>query len=165
MPITYDNIATTTISSATSSITFSSIPNTYTDLRIVLTLVAGATQYMQMDFNGDTGGTNFSETWIDSSGTAIATSKTTNQSFIDLSQRTASSGSVTFYAIDILGYRGSTLKTCLLESNQDANGSGFVGRIVGLWRSTSAITTVRLFSSANIYGVGTVATLYGIKNA
>lgn len=164
MPITYDNIATTTIGSATSSITFSSIPNTYTDLRIVLTLVAGATQYMQMDFNGDTS-TNYAVTWIDSSGTAIANGRTTNANYIDLSQRTASSGSVTFYAIDILGYRGSTLKTCLQESNQDANGSGFVGRQVGLWRSTSAITTVRLFSGANIYGVGTVATLYGIKNA
>jgi hypothetical protein len=164
MPITYDPISTTTLSSATSSITFSSIPATYTDLRIVLNLVSNATQYMQLDFNGDTG-TNYSETWIDASPSARATSRTANSNYIDLSQRTANSGTVTFYAIDIFAYAGSTFKTCLQESNQNYNGSGFVSRQVGMWRSTSAITSIRLNSGASIYGVGTTATLYGIKNA
>lgn len=164
MPITYDPISTTTISSATSSITFSSIPATYTDLRVVLNLVAGATQYMQMDFNGDTG-TNYSITFLDANASTRATGRTSNANYIDLSQRTASNATTTFYAINIFSYAGSTFKTCLQESNQNYNGSGFVGRQIGMWRSTSAITSVRLFSGVNIYGVGTTATLYGIKNA
>jgi hypothetical protein len=48
----------------------------------------------------------------------------------------------------------------------DKNGSGAVWQIVGLWRSTSAITSINFFSSTgNNFAIGTTATLYGIKNA
>ena len=164
MPITYDNIATTTLGSAASSITLSSIPATYTDLRLTLNLVAGATQYMQLQYNGDTA-SNYSVTWIDGSGSAAAASRNFNADYIDLTQRPTTSGTVTFYTVDIFSYAGSTFKTCLQSSNQDNNGSGWVGRQVGLWRSASAINSIRLFSGGSIFGTGTTATLYGIKNA
>jgi len=164
MPLTYDRIATTTLGSATSSISFNSISSSYTDLRLSLSLTAGVTQYLQMDYNGDTG-SNYAVIWMDGSGSAAASGRNINASYIDLSQRTAASGSATFYAIDIFSYAGNTFKTCLQEYNQDNNGSGFVGRQVGLWRSTSAITSIRLWSSGNIFGAGTTATLYGILRA
>ena len=71
MTATYDPIATTTLGSAASTITFSSIPNTFTDLRLVLfgvTLNATGT-YNQIRFNNDTG-TNYSWTQLLGNGSA-----------------------------------------------------------------------------------------------
>jgi hypothetical protein len=72
----------------------------------------------------------------------------------------------TFFSYDFFSYAGSTFKTILIEQNQDLNGSGSVIRRVGLWRDTSAITTI-FFDTATVNGfpTGTTATLYGIKNA
>jgi hypothetical protein len=165
MPITYEPISTTTLSSAASSITFSSIPATYTDLRLVLVLKSAATQYAQFRVNGDTG-SNYSYTWMDGSGSGSpAAGNGNNDSLIYLSQRTITSGQVAFFTLDIFSYAGSTNKTILITNNQDENGSGYVGIQVGLWRSTSAINTINLISGVSIYDAGTTATLYGIKNA
>jgi hypothetical protein len=66
----------------------------------------------------------------------------------------------------MFSYAGSTFKSCLVERNADFNGSGQVARQVGLWRSTSAITSISLFDPfGNGYGTGTIATLYGILKA
>ena len=63
MASTYEPIATTTLGSAASSITFSSIPATYTDLRLVLVHTPSAsTGNAQMQFNSDTA-TNYSYTY------------------------------------------------------------------------------------------------------
>jgi len=65
--------------------------------------------------------------------------------------------------IDIFNYSGNTNKTVLWAESSDKNGSGAVSRNVGLWRNTSAITTIQLSdSSSRNFGVGTTATLYGI---
>jgi hypothetical protein len=164
MPITYDNIATTTLSSAASTITFSSIPATYTDLRLVLLLRSAATQYVTFRLNGDSG-SNYSYTWLDGSGSAAASGRGTNDSLIYISQRTITSGQNAFFTLDLFSYAGSTNKTILTTNNQDENGSGFVGTQVALWRNTSAINTINLTSGVSIYGIGTTATLYGILKA
>jgi hypothetical protein len=65
---------------------------------------------------------------------------------------------------NVFSYAGSTCKITLNTAAEDLNGSGNVRGLVGLWRSTSAITSLRIygFSGSNITGT---ATLYGIKNA
>jgi hypothetical protein len=66
---------------------------------------------------------------------------------------------------NIFSYAGSTNKTCLIESSEDKNGSGSTVRTVGLWRDTSAITSIEVLMSSSTFATGTIATLYGIKNA
>jgi hypothetical protein len=164
MPATYEPIATTTLGSAASAITFSSIPATYTDLRLVLVLKSAVSQYAQFRLNGDTG-SNYSYTWMDGSGSAAAAGNGNNDSAIYISQRTTPSGTNALFTFDFFSYAGSTFKTILTTNNQDNNGSGYVGIQVGLWRSTSAINAINLISGVSIYDAGTTATLYGIKNA
>jgi hypothetical protein len=54
----------------------------------------------------------------------------------------------------------------LLTGGTDNNGSGGVTRSVGLWRSTSAITSISLFiDGTTTFSTGTTATLYGILKA
>jgi hypothetical protein len=55
MATTYEPIATTTLGTAAASITFSSIPATYTDLRLVVMCKLLAHQLLMFRFNSDTG--------------------------------------------------------------------------------------------------------------
>lgn len=164
MPTTYEPIATTTVGTATNLISFSSIPATYTDLRLVLVLNSAVSQYANFTLNGDSG-SNYSYSWMDGSGSTAAGGNGNNDSLVYLSQRTTPNGLNALFTLDFLSYAGSTLKTILTTNNQGDDGSGYVGIQVALWRSTSAINTINLNSGANIYGIGTTATLYGIKNA
>lgn len=163
MPATYEAISTTTLGSAATSITFSSIPGTYTDLRVVLTLkpASGTRPYLQ--FNSDTGN-NYSRTALYGDGTAADTLRSSNVANISITP--ADSSQVSLWTYDILSYAGSTNKTVLGTTSQDENGSGYVSRAVGLWRNTSAITTIYLYSTvSNSFASGTTATLYGILKA
>ncbi len=160
-------IATTTLGSAASTITFSSISGSYTDLRLVLVgnTASGASDYgINMIFNSDST-TVYSATEIYGSGSSAASSRVTGQAFISLiSLYGIKSSPPSLWTADIFSYAGSTFKTVLINGNSDYNGSGSVNNRVGLWRSTSAITSLSLsIPSAGInFAAGTTATLYGI---
>jgi hypothetical protein len=159
MPATYEPIATTTLGTATSSFTFSSIPATYTDLRLVIGWVSGTNPRIR--FNSDTA-TNYSQTAMYGDGTA-ATFAQTNQNGLNIYAYGVST-EPPFYTLDLFSYTGSTNKTCLVTGSEDKNGSGSVYRSVGLWRGTAAVTSLTVFGSGN-FSVGTNATLYGILKA
>ena len=165
MPSTYEPIATTTLGSAAASITFSSIPATYTDLRLVLsgTVTVGGYGFYAR-FNSDSG-TNYSRSNLFGDGSSAGTNAAvTNTSTPYQSQSGMSSTVPTLYEFDIFSYAGSTYKTMLSKASEDKNGSGTVALFVTLWRSTSAINSVS-FINGNTFAAGTTATLYGIKNA
>lgn len=165
MAATYEPIATTTLSSAASSITFSSIPSTYTDLRIVLVATASA-GYPKLQFNSDTA-TNYSETYLRGDGTSATSSRQSNvaQLYLDGLGSGISSTIPMLYTVDIFSYAGSTYKTALWVKSGDTNGGGETMSNVGLWRSTAAITTVTITESSGTLNAGTTATIYGIKAA
>jgi hypothetical protein len=164
MALTYDSIATTTLGTAASSITFSSISSAYTDLRIVFNFVGTGNFNTLMRFNSDSG-SNYSETYIRGNGTAASSARRTSQTSHQINISSSDTTNWEFYIIDIFSYAGSTNKTSLWSLAQDRNGSGNTGAFVGLWRNTSAITSVSFTTSASNYEVGTTATLYGILRA
>jgi hypothetical protein len=158
-------IASQTLSSETTSITFSSIPATYTDLRIVFSVVKPVSGNVagRIRFNSDTG-SNYSYTWLVGNGTSATSGRGTSTAELELFTGSAvTTTNPQLQMIDIFSYAGSTFKTVLWAESSDKNGSGAVSRNVGLWRNTSAITTIQLSdSSTRNFGVGTTATLYGI---
>lgn len=166
MPATYEPIATATLGSAAASITFSSIPATYTDLRLVL--VATATTggiNANVRFNGDTA-TNYSNTALGGDGSTAQSVAATSQTFNQLTVFNGINATIpTLRTMDVFSYAGSTFKTALTSESNDFNGSGSVARTVQLWRSTSAISTILIYASSSTFATGTTATLYGIKNA
>lgn len=165
MPTTYEPIATQTLGSAAASITFSSISSAYTDLRLAIvgryTSGGGNTR---IRFNGDTA-SNYSSTRIAGDGTSASSDRLTNQTFQRLSFNGNSSTIPDFLTVDVFSYAGSTFKTSLITSSEDYNGSGVVIRAVGLYRSTSAISSIEISLDSSTFATGTTATLYGIKNA
>ena len=168
MPATYEPIATTTLGSAASTITLSSIPATYTDLRLVVTGAATSVGiYLNARFNSDSG-TNYSVTSLLGTGASAISGRTTSAAQMLLSTNQLTTTNPSMVTMDIFSYAGSTYKTSLNTASNDKNGSGITLRNVGLWRSTSAITSITLldtYGGGGQFDAGTTATLYGILKA
>lgn len=165
MAATYEPIATTTLGTATSSITFSSIAASWTDLRLVLNFSKETTgnQAPLLRFNSDTG-TNYSSTNVRGDGSAAASSRTIGYTALWDGVGFLSNPTPGLITTDIFSYTGSTYKTALTTKSYDMNGSGQTINEVGLWRSTAAITSITISATTN-FAIGTIATLYGIKAA
>lgn len=164
---TYTPIASVTLSSAQDSVTFSGIPQTYTDLVLVVSTLTNNTSAddIYLRFNSDTG-TNYSQTGLRGNGSAASSSRTTGQAQI-FTTLTASAGSTTdprTTIIQIMNYSNSTTnKTCLIREN--IAGSQ-VAANVGLWRNTAAITTVLVSTGTGFdFASGSTFNLYGVANA
>ena len=165
---TYEPIATTTLGSAASSYTFSSIPGTYTDLIIVVngTDSASGGNNWNLQFNGDTA-TNYSATRIRADGTTNDSARTTSAtSILGIQMNDTLIGVQTY---QIMNYANTTTyKTALLRGGVGGSTTAtFLGAAVGLWRSTSAITSIKVLTNGltSNFAVGTMFTLYGIAAA
>lgn len=156
-------LATTTLGSAASSITFSSISSAYTDLRVIL-VVNGydVGDRPSIRFNGNTSSV-YSTARLYGDGSTATSGRNSGNGDIRPSDSDFLSTSKTFMEVDVFSYAGSTYKTALAGISNDDNGSGKTIRCVGLWRNTAAITSLTLFClSGNNFQAGTTATLYGI---
>ena len=163
MPITYEPIATTTLVSA-GSISFTSIPATYTDIRLVLVAFASSNLNFDIRFNNDSSAL-YSQTDLYGNGTTASSGRQSGNTQISMTAY-ANFGTVPHLTtLDLFSYAGSTNKTSLITQSNDRNGTGYVGRTVALYRSTSAINRLDVIAGAPTFSAGTIATLYGIKNA
>lgn len=174
MANTFVKIASTAIGSGGSaSVTFSSIPATYTDLCILVSSrnsSAGAVSDMYMTFNGSA--TSYSERTIFGNGSTTSAEQFTSQTVIPragYSTGTAfTTGAFSNSTYYITNYASSLYKSVNINSTTEDNGTGsYIGEMAGLWSSSSAITSLTLTPYA---GVGNFAqystfTLYGIKNS
>ena len=162
MPITYEPIATSTLGSA-GTFTFSSIPSTYTDLRIVIFGIAGNSPSLR--FNGDSG-TTYSFTSLYGAGTSSGSYGTANTNQVTIANGVGPDNTTPYLATaDVFSYAGSTNKTVLTTISNGKSGTGSVERSSALWRSTSAINSVTIFGTGTNFAAGTTATIYGIKAA
>jgi hypothetical protein len=164
---TYSTIATHTIPSDTSSYTFSSIPSTYTDLILVVNYRDTRTEiyaYPRLTFNGDNT-TNYSMTMLTGDGTSATSSRNTSIAYIQFFEMAGDTATANVYSpaiIQIQNYSNTTTnKTCLIR---DSNSGTNVAAQVGLWRSTSAISSLTITSGFQIKA-GSSFTLYGIAAA
>lgn len=179
LPSTMTPIATSILTAAGATVTFSSVPQTYTDLVLVASVktVTGSYPILKMQFNGDTG-TNYSYTNLIASATstvASARSSNLNQAYPGPGIVVAIPDSANTFAtglINIMNYANTTTYKTLLSrdatpgTNSAAGGSGQVGAYVNLWRSTAAITSITVTTNnGHNYDVGTSFTLYGVKAA
>lgn len=164
MATTYDKIATTTLGSTSSTITFSSIAGTYTDLRFVLAATTTAGLDLNTTFNGDTA-TNYSFVRLQGNGSVISSTSSASQNYIRSNYFSYVASQPYLLTMDLFSYAGSTFKTCLIENSEERNANGAVARQIALWRSTSAITSITFTTSSSTFAVGTTATLYGILKA
>lgn len=167
-PSSFDSIATAT-PTGTSTVTFSSIPSTYTSLQIRLSgLTASAGYDFILQLNGDTGNNYARHSLYGTGSTVTATGTTaTNRIIIDSAATGTYTTSPMVALIDIHDYASTTRnKTVRSFEGSDNNGTGDVTLVSGLWLNTAAVTSVTISVLGGInYAAGTSIALYGIKGA
>lgn len=155
---TYVALDKITLGTTTTSVTFNSIPATYTDLIMVANLSAAAITYSSIRFNGDTG-TNYSLTDLYGTGSGAVSSR---QSNVTSGGASSTEGSGTTLIYQINNYSNTTTYKTALARN--SNSSNNVVASVSLWRNTAAINSITLFTGTGTgWAVGSTFSLYGIK--
>ena len=155
---TYTPIATNTLGSATSTVTFSSISGSYTDLRLVMSGTLPAGSDITLNFNGDSSAL-YSRTYIVGDGSATGSGRTSNSTTMPAFYIGATSTYSAF--ADIMNYANTTtFKTVLCRSGDTGS---YVEANIGLYRSTSAITSITIAGGS--FQAGSTFTLYGIASA
>jgi hypothetical protein len=162
MALTYEPISTTTLGTATATISFSSIPQTYTDLRVVFSGKADNISSLYVRLNNDTSTANYLGYNMYSQSTTPTASFDANLGYIVSG---AMALSINSSVIDIFKYTTTTYYRPLLIRSSNAYAYLNERRASAFWLSTSAVTTVTLGTTVGSLAVGTMATLYGIKAA
>lgn len=160
---TYEPLMTHTIVTPATSYNLTSIPATYTDLiLIVKSQVATVNNSNFIRFNGDTA-SNYSSTILSGTGSSPYTFRYSNDSriFIDFY---ASPANVDFGmdVVHINGYSDTTINKTTISRGASPYGTDL---IVGLWRSTAAISSIQVIQPSFNFNAGTTFTLYGVTAA
>jgi hypothetical protein len=160
---TYTPIYSQTLSSATATITFSNIPQTYTDLVLAVEFTTGTISSGFIQFNGDVS-TNYSNTLLNGDGSTAGAYRATSDTAIRYHRAMNGNTGRKSATLSIQNYSNTTTyKTLLSRFN---NASDVVGATAGLWRSTSPITSIKLWNGGDYnFDSGATFTLYGIKAA
>jgi hypothetical protein len=175
MPSTYTPIATNTLTTGASSVTFSSIPSIYTDLIFVVNAQQGAGGPIYVRVNGSSSSI-YSTTSLRASSTTVTSLRfnATGSGIDGLGvwvQDEAFPDSSTFGIITyhFMNYSNTTTnKTVLIRyNNATTNPTAFVGTNASLIQTTSAISSLEIRNGgvAPNFAIGSTFTLYGIKAA
>jgi hypothetical protein len=156
---TYVALDTNTVTgSSVASYTFSNIPQTYTDLVLIVRGSAGSGANCYLQFNGDTG-SNYTAVYMGGNGSSSDSGRNT----------TASAGYIgAFYGnsmltTHVMNYSNTSMFKNFLSRQGDA--AQFTRFYVDSWNSTSAVTSIKVLGVEQNFDVGTTFSLYGIAKA
>jgi hypothetical protein len=154
---TYSLIQSQTLGSNQSTVTFSSIPQTFTDLVLVISGVASASIDLRYTFNSDSG-SNYSRSYLVGNGTSAISGRDSSLTYLPISALETTQG---MSIVSICDYSNTTtFKTAL---GRTGAASAFTNAIVGTWRSTSAINSITITTSSGTISTGSNFKLYGIE--
>ena len=161
---TYTRIATATGTGSSGTITFSSISGSYTDLVLVANgKISSGTANIQVQFNGDTSSL-YSTTILYGDGTSGESARNTGTTTYVCFAGYWNATDIATTIVNLQNYSNTTTyKTLITRNNAASYGTE---AIVGLWRSTAAITSFTLQASGgNNFTTASTFTLYGIAAA
>ena len=171
---TYTPIATTTLGSSATDYTFTSISSAYTDLVLVIRAYGsgadGNSILVQVGNGSVDTGSNYSYTALSGNGTTAYSDRGSSLAYGRLSSRGGLSNSSSYPGVIIAHFQNysntTTNKTLLSRSNLLGASYPAVESVVTLWRSTSAINTIKIYPVAGeSWATGSTFTLYGIVAA
>ena len=161
----FESIATVSVGSGgAADVEFTSIPGTYTHLQVrALHVTASAGSSATLRFNGDTTAANYRQHSLIGTGSAASANTISSNLYAPYDSGGAATTSPGSMVLDILDYSNTNKNTTIRYLNgYDANGSGVIQLISGLWLSTAAITSIKFTLSFSQY---TQFALYGIRSA
>lgn len=169
MPATYEPISTTTLGSAASSVTFSSISGAYTDLVLIENggnSTAGQAFILQVGNGSIDTASNYSYTILNGTGSAATSYRYSSQTYGVFAWSGPPTSIGDAGIAHFMNYSNTTTyKTVLVRYNTASGTNAGTDAIVNLWRSTSAINTIKISSISGNILAGSTFTLYGILKA
>jgi hypothetical protein len=159
---TYTPLATVTLGSAASSVTFSSIPATYRDLILVANPKAtAAVNNLRLQFNGDTA-SNYTGVVMRGDGTTAASFNrgAAGGMELDLFGNGVETNLEQIYNVQIMDYSATDKHKTVLSRFNDASQS--TGAFASRWASTSAVTQIVLYITGTTFAAGSNFSLYGV---
>jgi hypothetical protein len=172
MANTFIKIQTVTVGAGgASNMEFTSIPQTYTDLKIVLSTRsnnAGASDAIKLTFNNSTSG--YSYRYVYGTGSAGASGNALSQSEgIVVTGNGATSTANIFGNIEVYipNYTSANYKSYSNDGVYEDNTTlAYQYLLANIWANTAAITSIKLVpNSGTLFNQYTTATLYGIKSS
>ena len=168
LPGDFESIATQTVGSGgAASVTFSSIPATYTHLQIrVINKQASATSIagLSMWFNNDTARNYSRHELVGNGSSASSTGLLAANNGEELLFYAGSGSQFGPAVVDILDYTNTNKnKASRSICGTDNNGSGFAILTSGVWLNTAAITTITIASNGSTISEYSSFALYGVK--
>lgn len=165
MPNTIVPIASVTVGTGgTGSISFTGIPQIYTDLIVKWstrsTYTSGTANTIQIGFNGST--SDFTAKTLEGDG-ASASSGSGARSVGATPSATAAANTFSNGEVYITNYTSSNFKSFSADNVQEDNTTTAYNSLsAGLWSNTSAITSVELYTNVNNWAQYSTFTLYGV---
>jgi hypothetical protein len=167
VPDTFIKIASVTVGSGgAATIAFSSIPSTYTDLCLKVSLRNTANvDWAGIYFNGVT--TGYSNRAIQATGSSVTSRSSTDKDLTILTDENAFTANTFGNAeIYIPNYAGSTYKSYSVDTVTENNATTAYSELSAhLWSNTAAITSITINAQSSNLAQYSTATLYGIKNS
>lgn len=172
MANTYTLISSNTLSASAASVTFSSIPSTYTDLVLkcsVRTTQAAVKSNIKYTFNG-VSGTSYSSTSLNGDGATATSTAAVNDSNnlanFGAAGSTATTNTFGNTEIYIPSYLASQKKPSNAMAASETNAtSAFMSANANLFNDTTAISSITFTPSGGSFDTGSSFYLYGIKNS
>ena len=170
MAITHKLIESITLGASAGSVTFSSIPDIYTDLKVVLSSrnASSGIGTVRMGFNGITAA-NYNYRQIQgngasaSSGAGTSAASTANEVAV-VDGNTSTANTFSNSEIYIPNYTSSAAKSWSADSVEEENATTAFSRLTaGLWTLTDAISSITFTLDAGSFAQYSTFRLYGIK--
>lgn len=155
---TYTSLATVTLGSSASSVTFSNIPATYRDLILVIQGANTSSGNSRLRVNGDSGN-NYNQVRMYGAGGSPGSDSASNIGSLDMSSMSTSSGYQA--VIQLMDYSATDKHKTILSRTQESNLGAVLGN-AGRWANTNAITSIIMFTSSGSYATGSTFNLYGV---
>jgi len=172
MAATYNLISSQVLGSSAASVTFSSIPQTYTDLVIrfsVRTDYSSPYDFAGITFNGVTG-TSYSITKLSGTGTAASSGKTSSAANMDMGVpydgATATANTFANNEVYIPNYTStSSIPVSIITMQENNTTAAYITATAALSRIGAAITSITFSGSSGNLVTGSSFYLYGIRNS
>jgi len=171
IPTEFESIATVSLSSNQSTITFDNIPSTWQHLQLRGTMrsnVASTGSDSGLLRLNNNSGSNYSVHRLYGTGSSVSADAFASRTDMLIpvqarSGNTASSFGV--FVINLLDYNNTNKnKTVSMLCGADFNGSGDIWLVSGLWQNTAAVTRIDIIgSNSGSFVSGSHFALYGIK--
>ena len=167
MAVTYELIETITVGvGGAASIEFTSIPQTYTDLLVKVSLRSDENNATaKLEFNASS--LNLTQRFLQGSGSAASSGF--SSTLINVMENPSSATANVFSSNEVYvpNYTGSTYKSVSVDGVTEKNATDAYARLLaGLWSNTAAITSLKITcTAAGDFVQYSSASLYGIKNS